>query len=241
MGILNPEVPFSYEFALRTLHNYFRVKKMETQIRRVSNSDISEDNKKYEKLEKDIEQRLNDHRCIIDEFYEVTFILNTLLGIFVLPKAQLKTISMNISWDDIPELTELMKDKENYENTYNYETGSPYDILMHIRNAICHEHIGFYPLPSERSNSSIAYIVFQDTFLYYEKLDPKTHHVKRSIQVWETRRLEHKYNAQPNYDVSEYRPVAPNVTYSYFRLRVPVDNLEKLFLSLCNKMIEKFT
>lgn len=107
---------------------------------------------------------------IIEEYYEVTDILNSLIGLLVLPEQNVfENISKNenVTKTKFFELYQCTLDN-SYINTYHGQKGkrSPFALFLHMKNALSHNRVMIYP-PNSASNNTktIKEIVFQDALL----------------------------------------------------------------------------
>lgn len=145
MGAFN-NPNFVAEFAYRTKLNYYNLRYLQ-----------AEDNQEKNQIEDKINQLQSDmqkHSYYICDFYEVTQLLNSLIGLLVFPEQNWYRFISNDP-DDLermfPSLSHYVNNEKggfesNYKEGDGEEKKSPRNILRHLRNAVSHEKIGIRPI-----------------------------------------------------------------------------------------------
>lgn len=163
---------FVAEFSYRTQWNYFMLRSLqETDPEKTAYI-----NKKIQKLE----EKMRSTGYEIADFFEVTQLINSLIGLLVFPEqAGYEYISNTPTdlKDMLPLLYEYIENKPGrYTNTYREvirsvpfsqspdEYNSPRNILRHLRNAASHKEMGILPVNGEivKGRQRIQEIVFKD-------------------------------------------------------------------------------
>lgn len=92
--------------------------------------------------------------------YEITFTLNSILGLLVLPQQECYKAAINSSgFERLPTLKDCIQDS-SYINTYNEDEDNPAHIIRHMRNAVSHDKIMI--IPESADNKNITHIQFRD-------------------------------------------------------------------------------
>lgn len=164
---------FVAEFLYRTQWNYFKLR----YLQETDPEKASDIRKKIDVLE--YEMRVNGYE--ISDFFEITQLINSLIGLLVFPEQEgYEQISNNPS--DLKEMLPLLNEYVNnrpgrYNNTYKErirevpflslpaEYKSPKNIIRHLRNAASHKKIGIRPLNGEivEGRQEIREVVFEDS------------------------------------------------------------------------------
>ncbi len=165
---------FTIEFSLRTQLNYCQMLLME--YKATGNKEkIIETNNRINKIKNEMEKR-NFTKL---DFCCGTQLMNSVLGLLVIPQqalfANMDDYTNPSEWSkDFPTLTKYVfsNNREVYNNTYfhrrdrnfyPYECDSPRNVLTHMRNAVSHKKIMFYPESSE-NQEQVTSIVFKDEY-----------------------------------------------------------------------------
>lgn len=159
-------IHFVKEFAYRTKLNYYR--QQERYAR-------TEDARSKAKMKVGIiEREMANKQFDISEYYEVTDLLNSLVGLLVFPEANV--------FDHIPKFERDLKkefpilhkciEKAEKEGFYKYsyltepcgaDEKSPLAIINHIRNSLAHFRIMIEPISGKISGTNqIVAIIFKD-------------------------------------------------------------------------------
>lgn len=163
---------FVAEFSYRTQWNYFTLRSLqETDPQKT----VSINNKIRE-----LEEKMRSSGYEIADFFEVTQLINSLIGLLVFPEqAGYEYISNNPAdlKEMLPLLYEYIENKPGrYKNTYREvirgvpfsqspdEYNSPRNILRHLRNAASHKEMGILPINGEivEGRQQIQEVVFKD-------------------------------------------------------------------------------
>lgn len=136
------------EFICRTQMNYLRVQNF-----------ITHDN---EKRISDLKQIMDYNEFEHQEYYEVTQLINSFLGLLVFPKEKyFKFLSgRENDFHNVPTLKKAIGKDKGYKNTYN-EDKCERNIIKHLRNAVCHDRLMIHPL-SHNKSTEITAIQFDD-------------------------------------------------------------------------------
>ncbi|WP_027397905.1 HEPN family nuclease [Anaerovibrio lipolyticus] len=157
---------FVKEFAYRTKLNYYH------QQERYAKTENARRKAKI-KVE-NIEREMADKQFDISEYYEVTDLLNSVVGLLVFPEANVFKHIPRFERDLKREFPILYKcvEKAEKEGSYNYsyltepyyaEEKSPLAIINHIRNSLAHYRIMIEPISGKISGTNqIVAIVFKD-------------------------------------------------------------------------------
>lgn len=182
MAGLNNEVFFK-EFVYRTKLNYYNLLKTDSDLSVVDKVSIEE---KIRTIESEMRRR----NYTIDNTYEVTQLVNSLVGLLVFPE-QKKYKYMDKKESDLPLKLPILnkcvtEDKSFVLDYYIKKTGgleekSPSNILRHMRNAVGHERIMIHPQNArlENGQNQITAIVFQDE----EEYEKDGRHIKNQFRL----------------------------------------------------------
>lgn len=134
---------FVSEFACRTKLNYLK-QKMANEDNGIEKADI-------EKQIVALEQKMKERGFNISKYYEVTDLLNSMLGLLIFPE-QNAYDNMSNREDDmknhLPNLYRVISVPGNYSNSYDNERRSPkgpLNVLKHMRNAASHDRVMILP------------------------------------------------------------------------------------------------
>lgn len=142
---------FVTEFAYRTKINYFNL--------RLLQKNGPEETERIKNVLKEIKSEMSSRGFVIDDFYEVTQLINSLIGLLVFPEQAYYDFLSDREEDletQYPVLYRCVISKEgHFLNTYcedfrkhTYlipEKCHPRNIIRHLRNAASHEQIGIFP------------------------------------------------------------------------------------------------
>lgn len=186
---------FVAEFAYRTQWNYYMLRSLQEnepekliQIRQKIN---------------DLEDEMCKNGYEMADFFEVTQLINSLIGLLIFPEqAGYEHISNNP--DDLKEMLPLLSEyieerPGRYMNTYRekikdvplnkspYECNSPQNILRHLRNAASHKKMGILPVNGEmvKGKQEIKEVAFMD-----RKNDEQNFELKIAVEDLEPLLLE---------------------------------------------------
>lgn len=153
-------VYFVNEFAYRTKLNYYYQKK------RFAKSE--EERIDAEAEIENVLREMNRKGFAVEEYYEVTDLINSLVGLLVFPEqATYRYISSreNDMRQLFPHLWKCMQSAD-YRNTYEDEDGdknSPQNIIRHLRNSLSHNKVMIVPKSATIGNKQqITAITFKD-------------------------------------------------------------------------------
>ena len=206
MGVFrNPN--FIAEFTYRTKWNYY-------QLRMLQETDKVELDRIQNELD-ELKTEMKSRNYVLDDFYEITQLINSLVGLLVFPEqVGYDYISNNPEELDelFPTLAKCVNDSESFYCNYVYkdrknygkpEELSPKNVIRHMRNAVSHNRLGIYPVNGrlETGERIIKGITFKD---YDELKEGKI--VKKQM---------------------------------HFKLYVSVDDLEKLIMEICNQLLHE--
>ncbi len=150
-GFNDPE--YVKEFICRTQMNYFMIQEFT--------------GKSKQKEIENLISYMHQHDYKVELPYEVTQLINCFLGMLVFPKEEYFN---KLSWqrgnfNTVPSLGEYVKKLKatkdvDYKNTYK-ENLCEQKIIIHMRNAVCHDRLSIYPL-SRSEPVEISHICFKD-------------------------------------------------------------------------------
>ncbi len=248
------------EFMYRTKYNYYKMccltdserNEVEGKIEKWRNYEVPEIGEEeeapdayVEEYEIILERDAKSRKCLEDlklqkpqyfnngriNYFEVTQLVNSLVGLLILPQQRyfkkinndiLKecrifntlTKSMCKNLDQIIDSTEnTFLNMPTYINTFNKD--SPTDVLRSMRNAISHNHVMLYP-ECDGVSPSIQSVVFEDCSTRAAKKLNFLNHVGSILKC-------------NNKDVIEILKKD-----GFFRLAIPVDMLEPFLFELCD-------
>lgn len=153
-------VYFVNEFAYRTKLNYYYQKKRFAKSEKERNDADAE-------IE-NVLREMNRKGFAVEEYYEVTDLINSLVGLLVFPEqATYRYISSReVDMRQLfPHLWNCMQSAD-YKNTYENERGdknSPQNIIRHLRNSLSHNKVMIVPRSATIGNKQqITAIIFKD-------------------------------------------------------------------------------
>lgn len=167
----------------------------------------------------------------VDNYYEVTLLLNSLIGLLVFPQQkyfeEIKRKLNNV--DEFDELEKLINQDGLFYSSYNEAKKKPSNIIRHIKNSLSHQRVMVIPqcleLHEEERKRPITHVVFQDadegkqgTQRVSEILRDKIYVDDSKVELGELPRL-----------FKEGKAV--------FCLVVPVESLENLVMELCDAIL----
>ena len=223
---------FVNEFAYRTKLNYYNARLLSSEPDAVDDIQSKINHLKAE---------MGKNGYEISDFYEVTQLINSLIGLLVFPE-QAYFNEMTNNPNDLkrkfPTLSTVVE-SEGYINTYKENYGkrewdantqqvkSPKNLMLHMKNAVSHMHLMIHPencrLLSGDKEQKITAIVFEDACPYY--YNEHKGEWRSDINLSNFRR--HKGSFE-NYRVNYPYQLA------YFKLRIPVENLEAVLMEICD-------
>ena len=134
---------FVSEFACRTKLNYLK-QKMANEENELEKADIK-------KQIVALEQKMAERDFDISKYYEVTDLLNSMLGLLIFPEQNAYDNMSNREGDmrnRLPNLYRVISTQGNYSNSYERERRSPKGpryVLKHMRNAASHDRVMILP------------------------------------------------------------------------------------------------
>lgn len=150
---------FIKEFACRTQLNYFRLK-----------ADYTENHEMHEAAQRELERIeavMREKGYPIAQCYEVTQLVNSIVGLLIFPQqGYYTTLEKNEAVNKIqmPTLYKYIQnglDGKTYKNTYNGEDPQVISsVLRHLRNSTSHNRMGVQP--QSASGKEITHICFKD-------------------------------------------------------------------------------
>ena len=213
---------FAEELAFRTKYNYYKL--------------FARDPVKWKEKEKFFDQNLDEMKkrgYVIDEYFEVTQLINSLIGLLVIPQQEYFQAFRGVdNFDDFPILRQCLKAQGHVFSYYEYrqhnkqfvsEKRTPPNVLRHMRNAIAHNRIMLEPESAD--HSSITHIIFNDA-CYYKRDNNNDYNGPLEFygQDWK-RELERKTCDKENYKVCR------------FRITVEINFFEPLLLEIADYFI----
>ena len=194
---------FVAEFTYRTKWNYYMMRTLHEKDK--------EKQSEYENKLKSVEREMESRNYEIDDFYEVTQLVNSMIGLLVFPE-QIRYKFLSKREDDLkkqfPTIYKCIQQQGAFFSTYLYTEGyeagkpenkSPECILRHMRNAVAHERMSIFPVNGRLRNGKtvIEAIKFKD----YRKEDKR------------------------------YKEMN-------FELTVPVNELEPMLMEICDSLLK---
>ena len=224
---------FVEEFSFRTKINYCVLMRDQAII-----ENNQEKRKFYERELEDIQLKMRVERYGISRSYEVTQLINSILGLLIFPEQncfkQLRKCTRSLE-EMFPNLYQIVSAKDGkYINTYRYigegaqercftdedirsafemlplEEATPFDLVRHMRNAVAHEHVSIRPISE---GGVITSVVFEDEG--YGNADKGT------------KNLKYKTPRHFSKDMDDPR-------CGWFMLEIDVDSLEGVLFELCD-------
>lgn len=230
---------FVKEFSYRTKINYY------TMLRDYSES--AEKREKADKMINIIHQEMLDEEFSISKYYDVTQLINSLIGLLVFPE-QVYFDCLSDDENDLkknfPTLYDLVNKPEyicSYKQNYHipkftsclHEKKTPKKIMNHLRNSIAHKQLMIRPLRGRFDKNNIETIVFEDACVYVWKNDDNNYEGGTWIADFKNRHFQrYKGYSYLNYEPEDGKEVA------VFHLEVPVSDLEKLLMEICDFLVE---
>lgn len=229
---------FVKEFSYRTKINYYTMLK--------SYSEDPSEVLRAERMIECIHAKMIKEKYTISGYYEVTQLINSLIGLLVFPEQmyfkQLSDKECSLS-KEFPTLYELIKSREficSYKddnpnnpdfNKCRQEKKAPRFIIAHLRNAVAHEHLMIWPLQGRMDDheKSITAIVFEDACIYKWN---------REKNKWIKNFKDKHFQEYGGYTYTKYIPQNENDRVAVFHLEVPVDKLEPLLMEICDYFVK---
>ena len=138
------------EFICRTQMNYFRIQNLVGQNKEIEISYLKE--------------IMSANEFEYQNYYEVTQLINSFLGLLVFPKEKYFNFLSNRknNFSNVPTLKRLTDKTHNkdYISTYR-EIRCERNVIKHLRNAVCHDHLMIHPL-THSTSTEITAIQFED-------------------------------------------------------------------------------
>ena len=200
------------EFAYRTKLNYYR------------NMFLYGDNKmEYQEKIKDLEEQMRKEGYVIDPYFEVTHLLNSVIGMLIFPEQNLyeglPTDRESLE-RDFPNLFECTQSE--YINTYTQTSWenkySPQSIIRHIRNAFSHDRVMIFP-KNKKDENKISKIVIQDCKV--------RKNVNEEIAKELNKKLKNHFGDVRDLDIVESE-------VELFSIEIPIKVLENVFMEICD-------
>jgi hypothetical protein len=140
---------FAKELAYRTMVNYYLLRDYPFK----NNTEFSPE------LQRLI-GKMKEENFDITMKYEVTLLLNSLVGLLIIPQQEYYKESENSTdfWK-LPTLKKCTEDK-SYINTYEENKDSPANVIRHMKNAVSHKRLMI--IPETANNKDITHIRFSD-------------------------------------------------------------------------------
>lgn len=210
-------VYFVNEFAYRTKLNYYYQKK------RFAKNE--EDRKDADAKIKNILQAMNRNGFAVEEYYEVTDLINSLVGLLVFPEQATYNLISSREVDmryTFPHLWKCMQSAD-YVNTYENERGdknSPQNIIRHLRNSLAHNRVMIVPIAATIGHKrQITAITFKDESISYNNSR------RKKITITSVKDLEKVLIRKTNEKRQE------------FALTISVNDLEYVVMEICDYLI----
>lgn len=165
-GFKNPN--FVMEFAYRTMINYYN-------LRLLQDIDSFESASIDASLEK-IKKEMKNKGFVSSDFFEVTQLINSMIGLLVFPEQSYYRLLSNKQEDLEKEYPTLFKyvvgNRGDYRNTYfeddEYsipEKANPQNLIRHLRNSVAHRKISIFPVNGRLGDDTniIKAVTFKDS------------------------------------------------------------------------------
>lgn len=215
-----------YEIAYRTKINYYRGI--------MWNEELPEEERSRAKVEIEfIYNEMKRKNYTRESFYHITALLNSLVGLLVLPE---QFVFDNISNNEndlsiiLPHLEKCAK-RNDFVNTYNGEKKkSPKKLIQHIKNSLSHDRVMIIPESKKDGDiTSIDSIIFQDAKL--------TRKVKRNgyIEYKNVDEILESYHG----DIKKFKWDSndSNLVFSKFSITIPANRFEKIVMEIADYLL----
>ncbi len=197
-----------------------------------------------------------------ESYFEVTQLVNSLIGLLIFPEqayyrsledSQLtmekdlaalnriicekeyyycsykETGKVNLIEEQIKRFCDLRRRQEREEvikevfgNNLPFEKASPLTILRHMRNAVAHENIGVIPVSRNERITSVLFEDYGCAALRQEGGGFKASYIPPSNNKYYRNRQKFYYG---------------NPLYGYFRIEIPVEELESVLIEISNAIL----
>lgn len=232
---------FVPELVYRTKINYFTMRLNDTKKEKeiidgpdcVEKEELLRKKEWYHKEIDKLKGEMNKRGFDVDNYYEVTLLLNSLIGLLVFPQQKFRgKIEERLNTvEDLPLLMKLVSKKGLFYSSYNEEKELACNILRHIKNSLSHERVMIIPQSLERHETEgqnpITHIVFQDVDIKHQGTQDRQKQLTEYIMV-EGVELE-----------LEDLPKKYEKGHSVFCLVVPVEELEDMIIEICDAILAK--
>lgn len=232
---------FVPELVYRTKVNYYTMRLKATKKEEeilcgpdcVEKEELLQQKEWYRKEIDKLKGEMNKHGFDVDNYYEVTLLLNSLIGLLVFPQQKFrKKIEERLNAvEDLPLLMKLVSRKGLFYSSYNEEKKVACNMLRHIKNSLSHERVMIIPQSFEMHETEIknpiTHIVFQDVDRKHQGTQDKQKKLSGYIFV-EGVKLE-----------LEGLPREYKNGHSVFCLVVPVEELEDIIMEICDAILSK--
>lgn len=235
------DMNFVTEMSYRTMLNYYNVLML---------SGKSNDEEIQLKIDQ-TKQEMAEKGYLIDDFFEVTQLINSLIGLLVFPEQaffhdtritrfsdELKTLNFYVSrgndyyYSNYKYLTSRNRKEQHWSRLPN-ERSAPINIIRHLRNAVSHSHLMIRPVWNElNTDRNITSVVFEDICAYEYNGHIWLPVTSPYFPSYPHNKCESIKDIQKAYDNSRY----PNRAYGHFYLKIDVDDLEPFFFEICRFM-----
>lgn len=153
---------FVAEYACRTKLNYLMQKCS------IEENELARNN--IEKTIATLKDKMEKEGFIVSKYYEVTDLLNSMLGLLIFPEQNAYENTHTREEDTrkyLPTLYRIVNKEENYTNSYKRDaekTKTPRTILTHMRNAAAHDRVMIKPVSKKTISGEhpIEAIEFRD-------------------------------------------------------------------------------
>ncbi len=247
-------INFVEEFAYRTKINYYTMELQRLKKERIPNKYPNEKIAQIDKRICDIEDEMNNLKnkmkekdFAISDYYEVTMLINSLMGLLVFPKESEYT-KIGGSFDNFKELKSVIDTPNSYFSSYKGEERiCPKNVIRHMRNALSHNKIGICPL-SINQVKHISHIVFYDIDIKKDNGEYNTSLVVSSKEVYKKiplSDLEKIFSENILQKVKELKTTKPLSAKDFidenapvFCLVIPIEKLESVVMEICDGIID---
>lgn len=246
MSEFEDEENFVNEFAYRTQLNYYNARLQQlrdaqfTSGRTDDEKTLEERERIQEKIEQ-LKEEMFNRQYALSDFYEVTQLINSIIGLLVFPQqkyfGKIPQGSLDQNIEEFPVLYSLIQ-RGDFDDTYRFpacrdgkfryfhpvwemnpkEIKSAKLILKHLRNSVAHFRVMIHPVngKEEDGKRAITGVSFEDACLHIKK---KGKWVKDDS--WE----------RANKKIIDYKDGVEN-KWMHFYLFVPVEQLEPLLMEI---------
>ena len=230
---------FVPELVYRTKVNYYTMRLRDTKeeeeildgFDEVKKEELLNKKQWYSEELKRLKDEMNTKKFEVDNYYEVTLLLNSLIGLLVFPQQKyFEEIKKSLGRiEEFPELNELTSRSGFFYSSYKEAKKRPSNIIRHLKNALSHQRVMIIPqrleVHEEERNNPITHIVFQDVDDGKIGTQGKNELLKENVNV-----------NGIELDLEELTKLYDDGK-AVFCLVVPVENLEKLIMELCDAIL----